>query len=81
MDLQSRSTLPRGETPDGHLQEQRTVSLDGAVCTIADTLLDAGAKMEAVDQDGNTPLLTAAGTGGAALCKLLLTRGTNADAR
>eukprot|EP00904_Undaria_pinnatifida_P002822 jgi/Undpi1/12540/HiC_scaffold_6.g02209.m1 len=44
-------------------------------------LLEAGADVGAIDGEGNTPLLTAAETGGVALCELLLARGANADAR
>lgn len=61
-------------------QQQRKLSLDRSVRTIADLLLDAGAEPDAVDADGNTPLLTAAATGGAALCELLLERGANSRA-
>ena len=43
-------------------------------------LLDAGAEPDATDADGNTPLLTAAATGGAALCELLLERGASSRA-
>lgn len=58
-------------------QKQRELSMDRSVRTIADLLLDAGAWPDAIDADGNTPLLTAAATGGAALCELLLERGAN----
>ncbi|CBN73906.1 ankyrin 2,3/unc44 [Ectocarpus siliculosus] len=44
-------------------------------------LLDAGAKPDAVDGDGNTPLLTAAKTGAAVLCEILLARGADPRAR
>lgn len=57
--------------------EQRKLSVNHAVRAIADMLLDAGGDPEAVDNDGNTPLLTAAGSGGAALCELLIARGVN----
>ncbi|CAM9103917.1 unnamed protein product [Ectocarpus sp. 13 AM-2016] len=44
-------------------------------------LLDAGANPDAVDADGNTPLLTAAKTGAAVLCQILLARGADPRAR
>ncbi|CAM9922558.1 unnamed protein product, partial [Ectocarpus sp. 12 AP-2014] len=44
-------------------------------------LLDAGANPDAVDADGNTPLLTAAKTGAAVLCEILLARGADPRAR
>lgn len=62
-------------------QEQRAASVDRSVRAIADMLLAAGAEVDAVDYDGNTPLSLAARTGGAALSKLLLARGACADTR
>ncbi|CAN0071350.1 unnamed protein product, partial [Sphacelaria rigidula] len=44
-------------------------------------LLDAGAPIEAKDNEGNTPLLTAAAAGCTVLCERLLERGAPADAR
>lgn len=69
--------------PGGLVQweEQRKLSVEVAVRAIADMLLQAGANVDAVDSEGNTPLLSAAKTGGVALCELLLARGANADAR
>eukprot|EP00903_Cladosiphon_okamuranus_P012921 g12064.t1 len=61
-------------------QQQRKLSMDRSVRRIADLLLDAGAEPDAIDCDGNTSLMTAAATGGAALCKLLLERGANTRA-
>lgn len=63
-----------------HQQKQRRLSVDRSVRAIADMLLDAGAEPDAIDADGNTPLLTAVATGGAALCELLLARGANSRA-
>ncbi|CAB1110917.1 unnamed protein product [Ectocarpus sp. CCAP 1310/34] len=62
-------------------QQQRKLSADRSARTIADMLLDAGADPDAVDGDGNTPLLTAAKTGAAVLCEILLARGANPCAR
>lgn len=60
---------------------QRKLSVDHSVRVIADLLLDAGSELNAVDGEGNTPLLVAAATGGAALCELLLARGADSSAR
>lgn len=61
-------------------EKQRNLSMNHSVRAIADMLLDAGGDPEAIDSDGNTPLLTAVGTGGAALCELLMARGANSFA-
>lgn len=49
--------------------------------SMADTLLDAGAVVDAMDSKGNTPLLTAAWVGCLPLCEKLLARGLDHDAR
>lgn len=51
------------------------------MANITDWLLDAGAPIEAKDNEGNTPLLTAAAAGCTVLCERLLERGAPADAR
>ena len=62
-------------------KEQRRLSVERSVRTIAGMLLQAGADIDTADNEGNTSLLTAASTAGVALCELLLARGANADAR
>lgn len=65
-----------------HQKENKpSSSLDHSVRIITDMLLCAGAEIDAVDHEGNTPLLTAARTAGATLVELLLARGANPDAR
>lgn len=64
-----------------HQLRQRKLSMNRVVRTIADLLLDAGSELNAVDGEGNTPLLVAAATGGAVLCELLLARGADSGAR
>lgn len=56
-------------------------AFDISVASIADALLEAGASSEAMDNEGNTPLLTAAAAGCTVLCEHLLARGAAADAR
>lgn len=52
-----------------------------SVGKIADALLEAGAAMDAADNNGNTPLFTAVTSGCSVLCEQLLARGADANAR
>lgn len=70
-----------GNDSVGDIQQQRQAALDDSIRRVADMLLQAGAEADAPDNDGDTPLLTAAGTGCVALCERLLTHGANADTR
>lgn len=73
---------PRDGSNDSEVGvHRRQAAVDGSIRRIVDMLLQAGAEADAPDHDGNTPLLTSAGTGCVALCKRLLTHGANADTR
>jgi uncharacterized protein len=63
---------PHGENAQGEV--------DRLYFAIARLLLRKGANIEARDQDGNTPLISAAGNGETAVVKLLLENGADAEA-
>ena len=79
--LTAEDAADHDQGPPVQWEEQRKLSVEVSVRAIANMLLEAGADVGAIDGEGNTPLLTAAETGGVALCELLLARGANADAR
>ena len=79
--LTAEDAADHDQGPPVQWEEHRKLSVEVSVRAIADMLLEAGADVDAIDGEGNTPLLTAAETGGVALCELLLARGANADAR
>lgn len=60
---------------------QCTMPIERSTLAIAELLVGAEAEMHAVDDEGNTPLLTAARRGKWALCKLLLSSGADASHR
>ncbi|CAM9925144.1 unnamed protein product, partial [Ectocarpus sp. 12 AP-2014] len=80
-DCRSVATQQQRQQERQYQQQQRKLSADRSARTIAEMLLDAGANPDAVDGDGNTPLLTAAKTGAAVLCEILLARGADPRTR
>jgi ankyrin repeat protein len=72
---QPAQTLPR-EEPYGTLKFPFTDPTD-----TARLLLEHGATLEAIEEEGDTPLIRAASFGGTNVVKVLLAKGANVDAR
>lgn len=81
LSLAEAASVEREQGELARWKEQRRLSVERSVRAIAVMLLKAGGNVDSADSEGNTPLLTAASTGGVVLCELLLARGANADAR
>ncbi|MBL9162832.1 MAG: ankyrin repeat domain-containing protein [Planctomycetaceae bacterium] len=65
----------------GRLDRGLTALMFAATAHVAQTLLDAGATVDATDEHGVTPLMRAAARGGAEVVKLLIQRGANPKAK
>lgn len=65
----------------GRLDRGLTALMFAATADVAQALLDAGASVDATDEHGVTPLMRAAGRGGAEVVKLLIQRGANPNAK